>query len=254
MRSAFLSLLLASIASAAPQMSAPVRTGTIPNAPRSASEDQPAAAIASAGNSILTAWNTGDATFVARLYPWLTADPTSIQKFALQPGHEIGGYPQIATDGSEYLVAWSELSRERTSFDVVLARFDLDGRLIEGPSIVERDATEPARLMWVNPTYQVAVPAAILIVPQHSIVIAHRAYMRPANVGVCGSDIVSARVYVTPKLCFPYSCPSPSLTAEIYWLNTGVTWTSLLLTGAFTMPITPEYACTTRAMHDPFPL
>src|SRR6185295_17733197 len=65
-----------------------------------------AAAFASTSNgaSILAAWRDGDVMHVARLFPWLTADPSSVQTFALQPGHSASINPLVTTDDAQFLV------------------------------------------------------------------------------------------------------------------------------------------------------
>jgi hypothetical protein len=130
-------------------ISAPVRSGSMVIAPRNL--DEPAAAVAS-GNpeSILAAWRDGDTVQVARLHSWLLADQASLQTFTLQPGHSGSASPQIASDGVQYLVAWSEWFPEKQAFDVLLARFDLGGRLLEGPAIIRRGFSAPATLLFEN--------------------------------------------------------------------------------------------------------
>src|SRR5436853_6514335 len=147
----------------------PVRSGSmVASSPRFI--DEPPAAIASAANggSILATWRDNNNVAVARLYPWLLADRSSAYNFALQPDHTASSNPQIATDGSEYLVAWSEVSSS-SQFDAVAARFDLDGRLLEGPTIVRRGSTESATLMLSNGVYKLAFGQAIYDIAPHSI-------------------------------------------------------------------------------------
>jgi hypothetical protein len=130
-------------------ISSPVRSGSMTIAPRNL--DEPAAAVASGNpDSILAAWRVGDTVQVARLHSWLLADQASLQTFALQPGNSGSASPQVASDGVKYLVAWSEWSPKEQTFDVLLARFDLDGHLVEGPAIVRRGFTAPATLLVEN--------------------------------------------------------------------------------------------------------
>jgi hypothetical protein len=199
-------------------ISAPIRSGSMAVAPRSENVVEPAAAVASGNpDSILAAWRVGDTVQVARLYSWLLADQASLQTFALQPGHSQSVSPQIATGGTVYFVAWSEWSVERRAFDVILARFSLDGHLLEGPSIVLRDFSAPATLLVENGAVN----------------------FKPAPVAACGNETLMASTATTQGVNFGRNAGNfYSYELRAQWLESGVS-TSFL--GAFVNPSLPQY-------------
>src|ERR1051326_7143158 len=60
-------------------LGSPIRSASAPAPPSVVGDADPAASFAAAANgaTILAAWRDGDVMNIARLYPWLTADPRS---------------------------------------------------------------------------------------------------------------------------------------------------------------------------------
>jgi len=211
------------------QVGLPVRSGTLPATTRFGTGDQTPVAIAATNNSILAAWTTGTTIVVTPLAPWLLPDtgmPAHV--FPLQPGHVATGYPEIATDGSEYLLAWAEANANGIS-DVYAARFDRAGHLIEGPKIIVDTLRPPLRLTWDGNEFALHFVNVLIAFIPHTLAVGESLAIAPSHVAGCEGDVLmtSATTPLQAQLCLrcvpPPTPPQPKIVLTQTWLRTRFT-------------------------------
>jgi hypothetical protein len=214
------------------QVGLPVRSGALPSTTRFGTADQTPIAIAATRNSMLIAWTTGTSIVVTPLEPWLLPDRDApIHTFTTLPGYVAAGYPQIASDGTEYLLAWAQSHANGIS-DVYAARFDLGGHLLEGPKIIKDTMRPPLELAWDGNEFALQFVTVLLTFEPHTLTIHEDLAVTPSHVAGCSGDVLlaTATTPVSVQLVCPFGCifpplppPQPKIVFSQRWLRTRFT-------------------------------